>query len=124
MDDNLEVIREQNRYKPQTVDQQPTPDTKIPPNTETWMLGTAAFVDGLQALLTLTGIGSILNSFLSIFVAILFWFWFKLYDVNLLTWKRLLVFIFGGALEAIPVIDALPGWYGIVWRIIQTTKTP
>ncbi len=123
MDTELEQIREQNRYKPNDTNQQYTPPTNIPPNTATWMLATAGFIDGLQALITLTGVGAIINPFVSIFAAILFWFWFKIYNVSLLTWQRMLTFMFGGVLEAIPVVDALPGWYGIVWRIIQTTKT-
>ena len=86
------------------------------------MVGVAALVDGAQGLLTLLGIGIVLNIPISIVAWLTFYLWFKMKGVSFGGSKlgqsgspslvRNPLFIVAAALgiELIPFVNALPAW--------------
>ncbi len=123
MDDELEIIREQNRWKPEEerVGEE-KPKSSLPKSTIVLMTVTALFFDALQAILTMFGIGLIASPFISILAGFIFWLWFMMRGVSLVTPKRFLALGGGFLAELIPAIDALPAWTAAVWYTISTTK--
>ncbi len=119
--DDLDYIREQNRWKSQ---QQETVENKreIPYSTVVLMLCLAGIFDAIQAILSFFAIGVIISPFISMFASMTFWFWFSTYEVSFIDRRRFLALFGGGVAELIPVVDALPFWIGSVWYIIGTTK--
>lgn len=123
MDNELEQIREQNRWKPeQKEEEQEKPKSSLPKSTVVMMTITALFFDGLQAGLTLFGIGLIASPFISVFAGLVFFLWFMLHGISLVTPKRFLAMGGGWLTELIPAVDALPAWTAAVWYTISTTK--
>ena len=120
--DNIEYIREQNRWRSQPAEQ-PVEKKGLPYTTIVLMFCLAGIFDGAQALLSLVAIGVIVSPFISVFAGMSFWFWFSMHEVSFVDWRRLSALLGGGLSELIPVIGALPFWIGIVWYIVRTTKT-
>lgn len=121
--ENLDYIREQNRWKPETPEQKEgVPQSSLPKNIIILMLCLAGFFDAIQALLSFFAIGVVISPFISIFAGITFWFWFSVYGISFFDWKRFGALLGGGVAELIPVVDMLPFWIGAVWYIIGTTK--
>jgi|APSaa5957512535_1039671.scaffolds.fasta_scaffold191832_2 hypothetical protein len=77
------------------------------------MGGVAVGVDLVQGILTTGVIGIAINSFISIFAWLMFWFWFKMHGVGFLDGKLVLksVTMWGaGLIELVPLINNLPAW--------------
>lgn len=75
------------------------------------MIGVALLVDGIQFLLTLTVIGSVVAMFVSVFVWISFVIWFALHRVSYFdrgAATRGLILLGSVIVELIPMINALP----------------
>lgn len=118
--DELEQIREQNRWNPEQQEQvDEEPKSTLPAGTISLMIGTGVFFDTLQLIFTPTAIG---GSIITIFATLLFFVWFKMHGVSFITPKRLLTMAGAGSLELIPFLNILPAWTGAVWYIIYTTK--
>lgn len=120
--ENLDEIREKNRWKPQT-DQQIGDKQSIPYSTAILMLCLAGLFDIMQAILSLFAVGVVISPFISMFAGMSFWFWFSTYEISFIDTRRLIALFGGGITELIPVVNALPFWIGSVWYIIRTTKT-
>ena len=90
------------------------------------MLGVAVAIDGIQILLDMVLIGLVLDSFLSIFAWLIFWFWFKLNGVSFLKGKtallRLVAISIGGIIEIIPLINDIPTWLFAVGIMLLTVR--
>lgn len=84
--------------------------TRISSATGFFMLLAAGFMDGLQILLEWAIIGLFINWFIDICVWGLFFLWFKSKGVNLMNFKKGLVFNGLAFLEIIPVVGELPLW--------------
>lgn len=82
------------------------------------MVGLAIFYDALQALLNLIFMGWLVTilAFLS------FWLWFKIKGISFMTAKRMSIIGGGALIEAIPMLDTLPGWTGMVTLIVLDAK--
>jgi hypothetical protein len=79
----------------------------------TVIVGIAVGVDFVQGLLTISAIGLIVNTFISIFIWLMFWFWFRLNGIGFLNGKVVLktVAMWGaGIIELMPVINNIPAW--------------
>ena len=76
------------------------------------MGGVAFGIDFVQGLLTTGFIGIAVNTFISIFAVLMFWFWFKLNGITFLeSGARMAITFFGGAfIELIPIINNFPAW--------------
>jgi hypothetical protein len=74
------------------------------------IVATALLFDGLQALLTLSWFGVILNPIISILAAFVFQRWFKIYGINMFSKDNMGLFYGTIAAELIPYFDALPVW--------------
>lgn len=124
MDDELETIREQNRWNPeQEPKQQEKPQSSLSGGTIVLMILTALFFDGLQiALEFVFGLGLVVDSFVSIFAIFTFTVWFKMHDISFVNPKRLAAMGGGFFIEVIPGLNALPVWTAAVWYTISTTK--
>lgn len=121
--DDLETIREQNRWKPDSEKtSESEPKSSLPKTTIVLMTVTAIFFDALQAILTFFGIGLVASPFISIVAGLTFFLWFMMHGISVMTPKRLLGLGGGFFGELIPAIDALPGWTAAVWYTISTTK--
>ena len=84
--------------------------TRISNTTGFFMIMAAGFMDGLQILLEWAIIGLFINWFIDICVWGLFFLWFKSEGVNLMNFKKGLVFNGLAFLEIIPVVGELPLW--------------
>ena len=84
--------------------------TRISNTTGFFMMMAAGFMDGLQILLEWAIIGFFINWFIDICVWGLFFLWFKSKGVNLMNFKKGLVFNGLAFLEIIPVVGELPLW--------------
>lgn len=84
--------------------------TRISNATGFFMMMAAGFMDGLQILLEWAIIGLFINWFIDICVWGLFFLWFKSKGVNLMNFKKGLVFNGLAFLEIIPVVGELPLW--------------
>ncbi|MCX6703347.1 MAG: hypothetical protein NTV02_01490 [Candidatus Zambryskibacteria bacterium] len=119
----LEQRREQNRWDPKRQKEVPEePKSSLPQGTIWLMTGTALFVDGVQALLLFLAIGTVADTFISIFFGLVFWFWFSLHGISFMSPKRLAAMGGGFTAELIPFANALPVWTTAVWYVISTTK--
>lgn len=89
-----------------------------------FMIGVALTIDGVQVLLDMVFIGLILDSFISIFAWMLFWFWFRLNDVSFLRGKaallRLVAISGAGIIEIIPLVNDIPSWTFAVAIMLAT----
>lgn len=121
--DDLDTIREQNRWKPEEQQQTPPkPQSSLPKGTIALMTLTAIFFDIVQAGLTLFGIGLVASPFISVFAGCVFFVWFLMHGISLISPKRLAAMGGGLLTEIIPGVDILPVWTGAVWYTISTTK--
>lgn len=121
--EDLETIREQNRWNPDKKEEvQEKPQSSLPKSTIVMMTITALFFDALQAILTIFGIGLVVSPFISVFAGCVFFLWFMMKGVSLVSPKRLTAMGGGFFAELIPVVDALPTWTAAVWYTISTTK--
>lgn len=85
------------------------------------MLSVAVLVDGLQALLTLTVVGSVLAVFITFTAAFGFWLWFTLHGVKYTgngAGKKVLIGLGSVVAELIPFINAIPATTAGVLGII------
>lgn len=122
--DELEQIRERNRWNPDKKEKEESekPKSSLPKGTIVLMLVTAGIIDAVQAFLLLFAIGAVLNTFISIFMVFVFFLWFMMHGVSFVSPKRLMGMGGGFLVELIPVLDALPAWTAAVWYTISTTK--
>lgn len=121
--DELEQIREQNRWNPdKTEEVQEKPKSTLPKSTIILMTLTALFFDALQAILIFFIIGAIANSFIAVFAGLTFYVWFKTHNVSFSSPKRLAAIGGGWLIELIPVLNIIPTWTFAVWYTISTTK--
>ena len=89
------------------------------------MVACALLVDGLQFLLTLTVVGSVVASILTPIIAFMFWLWFALMGVQYLGrggGKKALIALTAGIAELVPFINALPVTTVGVVGIIATER--
>jgi len=91
------------------------------------MIGIAVAVDIVNMLLLIFfGAGLIVNRFITIFVFMVFAFWFALNGVSFLTGRmsmQKMYRFFGPAVgEMIPVIAALPLWSLGIWLTLRSVK--
>ena len=88
------------------------------------MIGVAVLIDGIQFLLTLTVIGSLVSMLLSVFVWVAFLLWFALQGVSYFdkgAATRGFILIFSVIVELVPMINALPATtLGVVALVIHT----
>lgn len=88
------------------------------------LVGTAVLIDGIQALLTLTVIGSVFAVFLSVFAALSFFLWFALLGINYFgkgAAIKMLASLGTLVAELIPIISGLPAiTAGVVTLIVQS----
>lgn len=88
------------------------------------IIGIALIIDGLQFLLTLTVVGSVIAAAMTFLAGFGFWLWFSILGVKYVGKdgsKKLLIGITSLITELIPVVDALPATtLGVVLIIIQT----
>lgn len=121
--DNLDHIREQNRWKPDNEDQKTDNHESLLNNTVIFfMVAVALIIDGIQAILLFFAIGVVVNTFIGIFAGFTFWLWFKMYDVSFVTPKQLAAMGGGFFVELIPALNALPTWTGAVVYVIMAHK--
>lgn len=121
--DDLEQIREQNRWNPDKKEEvKEKPKSSLPKSTVVMMTVTAIFFDVVQAGLTLFGIGLVASPFISVFAGCVFFLWFMMHGISLINPKRLAAMGGGFLAELIPAVDALPAWTGTVLYTISTTK--
>lgn len=91
-----------------------------------WMAGclvvVALLVDLFQFLITLVAIGVFLAPIITVCASALFWIWFKLLGISIITNpKRLATFGIESVGELIPIVNTLPMWtLGTVITIIIT----
>lgn len=86
------------------------------------LIGVALLFDGLQFLLTLTGIGAVLSGFVALIAWLLFLAWFALLGVNYLSGGANKLIAAGASMvtELIPLVDTLPALtLGVTAIIIQ-----
>lgn len=87
------------------------------------MIFVALLFDAAQAIIGWIPIfGNILSDFFSVAVFLIFFLWFKMYGISMLTPKRLRALAAGGVIEMIPYLNILPAWTGVVVYLIGTTK--
>jgi Kef-type K+ transport system membrane component KefB len=91
------------------------------------MIGIAIAIDIINIILVLVvGIGIIANRFITLFVFMVFAFWFALNGVSFLTGRmsmQKMFRFFGPAFgEMIPVIGALPLWTIGIWLTLRSVK--
>ena len=91
--------------------------------TSFFMILSAGFMDGLQILLEWLVIGLFINWFIDICVWFLFLLWFKSKGVNLMNFKKGLIFNGLAFLEIIPVVGELPLWILDISVIVAMVKT-
>lgn len=88
------------------------------------LVGTAVLIDGIQALLTLTVIGSVFAVFLSVFAAMSFFLWFASLHINYFgkgAAIKMLASLGTLVAELIPIISGLPAiTAGVVTLIVQS----
>lgn len=90
------------------------------------MIACAALIDFMQFLLALIPfIGGFLGMFLSVISMFLFGIWFSHEDVSLMSSKRVMGFLSTIVGEAIPYVDAIPFWTGLVsFTVINEWRRP
>lgn len=121
--DELEQIREQNRWNPNKKEErQEKPQSSLPKGTIVLMLVTAGITDAVQAFLLLFAIGAVLNTFISIFMICVFFLWFLMHGVSFITPKRFGAMFGGSVIEVVPALNAIPTWLATVGYIIATTR--
>lgn len=88
------------------------------------LYGVAIVGDVLQFLITLIPIiGFILSSLVSMLLYIVFWVWFRLLGVGMTEHTDTLIARIGiGIAEALPIVNALPGWTLAVALTIYATR--
>lgn len=88
------------------------------------MIATAVLFDGLQALLILTVLGSLLSYFFTFLATIIFSLWFLLLKVNYFgkgSGNNLLIALGAAVTELVPFINAFPAiTAGVVGLIVQS----
>lgn len=99
------------------------PKSKISNLSATFIIGVAVLVDGIQFLLTLTVLGSLLSVLLTFFASVGFFLFFLLLGVKY-TGKgggvKLFSMLGASVAELIPFINAIPAWTaGVVAIIVQ-----
>lgn len=82
----------------------------VPTRSTAGIIATALFIDGTQALLTLSWFGVIFNPLISIGAAYIFNRWFKIYGIHMFSKDNMGLFYGTIAAELIPFFDALPVW--------------
>lgn len=92
-----------------------------------FMIGVALTIDGVQFLINLIPlVGWIIASILSIGVALMFWYWFKLNGVSFLRGKAALLRVAtistGTIVEIIPIFNSLPAWTATVVVMLIIVK--
>jgi len=121
--EELEQIREQNRWKPERQQtEEDEPKNSLPKGTIALMISTALFFDAIQVILLFFAVGVVLNTFINIFAGLTFFLWFMMHGISFLSPKRLAGIGGGFIVELIPILNSLPAWTGAVWYIISTTK--
>ena len=90
------------------------------------MITCAALIDFLQFLFALIPfVGGIFGMFLSVIASFLFGIWFSHEDVSLMSSKRIMGFLSTILGEAIPYVDAIPFWTGLVaFTVINEWRSP
>ena len=88
------------------------------------IIAIALIIDGVQFLLTLTVVGSIIAAAMTFLAGFGFWLWFSILGVKYIGKdgsKKLLIGITSFITELVPIVDALPATtLGVVLIIIQT----
>lgn len=88
------------------------------------IIATALVIDGIQFLLTLTVVGSVIAAVMTFLAGFGFWLWFSILGVKYLGKegnKKLLISLTAFITELIPIVDALPATTaGVILIIIQT----
>ena len=121
--DELEQIREQNRWNPdKREEEQEKPKSSLPGSTIALMMITAGIIDAVQAFLLLFAIGAVLNTFISVFMICVYFLWFLMHGVSFITPKRFGAMFGGSTIELIPALNAVPTWLATVGYIITTTR--
>jgi hypothetical protein len=99
-------------------------ETKISRKTAMGIFATALFVDGVQAILTLSWFGIILNPIISLGAAYIFNRWFKIYGIHLFSKDNMGLFWGTIAAELIPFFDALPVWTtSVAITLVRNART-
>mgnify|MGYP003340137045 CR=1 FL=1 len=120
--ENLDQIREQNRWKPDKEEEVNDSENALSRTTIFFMITVALIIDGIQAVLLYFAIGVVVNTFIGIFAGFTFWLWFKMHDVGFVTPKQIAAMGGGFFTEVIPGVDALPAWTGAVAYVIFSHK--
>ena len=74
------------------------------------VIGALIVVDAIEFLITLFGVGLIVNSFIDIAVGFFFGLWLQMHGQSFTSTRRLAAFVGTFILEFIPAVDALPWW--------------
>lgn len=85
-------------------------EVKMETKTKAGIIATALFIDGIQALLTLSWFGIVLNPLISLGTAYILNRWFKIYGIHMFSKDNMGLFYGTIAAELIPFFDALPVW--------------
>lgn len=121
--DNLDQIREQNRWNPDNENEEVSEsETSLTRPTIVLMVCVALIFDGAQALLLYLAIGIVADTFIGIIAGFTFWLWFKMHDVSFVTPKQIAAMGGGFFVELIPALNALPTWTFAVVYVIMTHK--
>jgi hypothetical protein len=121
--DNLDQIREQNRWNPDNENQEVSEsETSLTRATMVFMVYVALIIDLVQAILLYLIAGIIVDTFIGIFAGFTFWLWFKMHDVSFVTPKQIAAMGGGFFVELIPALNALPTWTFAVVYVIMTHK--
>lgn len=121
--DELEQIREKNRWNPNKKEEErEKPKSSLPGGTITLMMVTAGITDAVQAFLLLFAIGAVLNTFITVFMICVFFLWFLMHGVSFITPKRFGAMFAGSIVELVPALNAIPTWTATVGYIIATTR--
>ncbi|MBI2618031.1 hypothetical protein HYW58_01105 [Candidatus Kaiserbacteria bacterium] len=87
------------------------PQPRIDSGTMVSMVSVAFFFDVVQMIFTLTVIGSIVSSVMSIFIWLTFYVWFKKHGIMFMDNLARMIIMWGGfLLELVPVLNIIPGW--------------
>ncbi len=87
------------------------------------LISTALFFDIFQFVINLIPVaGQIISILITGLAFMTFWLWFRIKGLKFNSPKRVLSMGLGTIIEAIPILNILPGWTISVLLIIGTTK--
>lgn len=87
------------------------------------LISTALFFDIFQFVINLIPVaGQIISTLITGLAFMTFWLWFRIKGLKFNSPKRVLSIGLGTIIEAIPILNILPGWTIAVLVIVGTTK--